>query len=467
MYTIYSVAIVLFFAILSPYFLYQAIRYRKYIGSLAQRMGYLPVTFNYATSDNNAKAGSDYVATSGVFTFNPMETSKTIAVPVIGDTLDEASESFFLDLTNFQNASATRTRATGFIQDDDGPAISINDITVLEGNSGTRSATFTLTLSAASPETLSVRVATAADTATANSDYLAFNATLSIPAGTTTRTFNITINGDTASEPDEVFFAILSNPVNGTIARSQGKCIIIGDDNGSGNLIDLPGFFVRQHYLDFLNREPDASGFEFWRNQITSCGSDLQCVEARRIDVSASFFLSIEFQQSGYLVERFNKIVYGDGTGSSTFPTAHQLSVPWVLRSEFVQDTQRILQGVIVLQTGWEQALETNKQAYAVEFVQRLRSSAADPFPDTMTPAEFVDKLNQNAGNVLSPGERQTAINLFGGAANSSNVNSRAQAVRMVAEDQDLYNAEFNRAFVLTQYYGYLRRNPNDAPDTD
>jgi hypothetical protein len=425
---------------------------------------YLPVTFNYATSDDTAKAGSDYVATSGVFTFNPMETVKTITVPAMGDTVDETGERFFLDLTNPQNASAGRTRAFGFIVDDDGPTISVNDITVLEGNSGTRTATFTLTLSAASPETLSVRVGTAADTATANSDYLAFNATLTIPAGTTTRTFNITINGDTASEPDEVFFANLSNPTNGTIARAQGKCIIISDDNGSGNPIDLPGFFVRQHYLDFLGREPDVSGFEFWRNQITSCGADAQCTEVRRIDVSASFFLSIEFQQSGYLVERFYKVAYGDTTGDSNFASSHQLAVPTVRFNEFLQDTKRVLQGVVVLAPGWEQALETNKQAYALEFVQTTRFTTA--FPTMMTPAQFVDQLNQDSGGVLTLSERQTVIDLFGGASNTTNLTTRAQAVRMVAEAQSLYNAEYNRAFVLAEYFGYLRRNPNDAPES-
>jgi hypothetical protein len=67
------------------------------------------------------------------------------------------------------------------------------------------------------------------------------------------------------------------------------------------------GMFVRRHFLDFLGREPDQSGWGFWTNQITSCGDDLQCTEVRRIDVSASFFFSIEFQNNGYLVERFTK----------------------------------------------------------------------------------------------------------------------------------------------------------------
>jgi hypothetical protein len=84
-----------------------------------------------------------------------------------------------------------------------------------------------------------------------------------------------------------------------------------------------------------------------------------------------------------------------------------------------------------------------------------------------MTPAQFVDKLNQNAGNVLSDAERTTVINLFAGAADSSDTAARAQALRQVVEDQDLYNAEYNRAFVLAQYFGYLRRNPNDPQDND
>jgi hypothetical protein len=138
--------------------------------------------------------------------------------------------------------------------------------------------------------------------------------------------------------------------------------------------------------------------------------------------------------------------------------------VPVVRFDEFLRDTQRIGRGVIVLQPGWEQLLESNKQDYALEFVQTSRFTNA--FLNTTSPAEFVDKLNQNAGNVLSAGERATAINLFGGAPSSANLNARAQAVRMVAEDQTLYDAEYNRAFVLAEYFGYLRRNPNDAPES-
>jgi 6-phosphogluconolactonase (cycloisomerase 2 family) len=226
---------------------------------------------------------------------------------------------------------------------------------------------------------------------------------------------------------------------------------------------DQAALFVAQHYRDFLNRQPDESGWDFWTNQIDSCGTDDQCLEARRITVSAAFFFSIEFQNSGFLVERLYKVAYGDANGNSSF--SGTLAVPVMRFNEFLQGIQRIGQGVVVLQSGWEQVLENNKQAFAADFVQTPRFIAA--FPTTMTPTDFVDKLNQNAGSVLSPSERTAALGLFGGAADSSNATARAQAVRQIAEDPDLSNAEFSRAFVLAEYFGYLRRNPNDAPDTD
>ena len=250
-------------------------------------------------------------------------------------------------------------------------------------------------------------------------------------------------------------FSTVNDAVRGGIARLI--------TNLAPNPIDTAANLVIQHYRDFLSREPDPDGLDFWTRQITSCGADVQCVEVSRINVSASFFLSIEFQQTGYLVERMYKSAYGDATATSTFPSTHQLAVPVIRFDEFLRDTQRIGQGVIVLAPGWEQKLESNKQAYTLEFVQTARFITA--FQTTMTPEQFVDKLNQNAGNVLSATERTTAINLFGGAANSSNTTARVQAVRQVAEDTDLYNAEFNRAFVLAEYFGYLRRNPNDAPE--
>jgi hypothetical protein len=133
--------------------------------------------------------------------------------------------------------------------------------------------------------------------------------------------------------------------------------------------------------------------------------------------------------------------------------------------SEFLPDTQEIGHGVIVGQASWETVLENNKQTFGAEFVQRSRFTTA--YPTSMTPAQFVDALNTNAGKVLSATERAAAIAFFGGSTGTSNPPARAQALRLVAEDQDLYNAEFNRAFVLMQYFGYLRRDPDSGPDAD
>jgi hypothetical protein len=175
--------------------------------------------------------------------------------------------------------------------------------------------------------------------------------------------------------------------------------------------------------------------------------------------------LSVEFQQTGYLVERLYKAAYGDGSGTSTLGSTHTISVPVVRFSEFLPDTKTIGQGVIVGQTGWETVLENNKVGFTNAFVQRSRFTTA--FPTTLSPTAFVDALNVKAGNVLSASERTTAIALFGSATDTSNVTARAQALRQVAENQNLSTNEFNRAFVLMQFMGYLRRDPNSGQDTD
>jgi uncharacterized membrane protein len=219
------------------------------------------------------------------------------------------------------------------------------------------------------------------------------------------------------------------------------------------NAIDDSQFFVHKHYLNFLNREPDPDGMSAWTNEINSCGTDQQCIAAKRVSVSSTFFLSVEFQQTGYLVYRFYKASYGNLPGA-----------PVPLRfAEFLADTQEIGQGVIVNRNGWETVLENNKKAFSVEFVQRSRFTSA--YPTTLTPAQFVDQLFMNAGVTPSMSDRTSTINEFGSAATTTDLNARARALRQVAENSTLAQQEFNLAFVLMQYFGYLRRNPNDPPE--
>src|SRR5437660_9039464 len=181
----------------------------------------------------------------------------------------------------------------------------------------------------------------------------------------------------------------------------------VGGDFGGGDIwmatrtgpgIDNAQLFVRQHYLDFLNREPDAAGLAFWTNQITSCGSNAQCIEVKRINVSAAFFVSIEFQQSGYLVYRIYKASYG-----------YISNAPVPIRfNEFLPDVQEIGQGVVVNQGDWQQQLEDNKQAFTEEFVRRPRFTSA--YPAFLTAAQFVDTMNANAGGPLSQAERDQLV---------------------------------------------------------
>jgi len=232
-----------------------------------------------------------------------------------------------------------------------------------------------------------------------------------------------------------------------------------------GNPIGASDFFVSQHYTDFLGRSADASGLAFWVNNIEICAFSSACRDVKRIDTSAAFFLSIEFQETGYLVYRAYKAAYGDAF-DATIPTAGSpqgYPVPIIRRAEFLADSPLISQNVQVGIGNWQQQLEANKQSFMLDFVGRPRFTAA--YPAAMTAEEFVTKLDQNAGGVLSTFEKSLLISVLG--STPSDTGKRGQVLRAVAEDGDFNLRESNRAFVLMQYFGYLRRDPNAAPNSD
>ena len=262
---------------------------------------------------------------------------------------------------------------------------------------------------------------------------------------------------DDPNLPSQLFYGnVLVKPLRVRPGTNPPQLITIDDSD----------FFVQQQYVDFLNRMPDSSGFGFWNSQITACGGNASCIDAARVNTSAAFYLSIEFQTTGYLVEKMYKAAYGSTNGASTFGGAHTLPVPIVKLSEFLPDTKEIGLGLIVGQTGWENVLEANKQAFAADFAQRSRFTTA--FPSSTTPTNFVTALFANAGVTPSPTDFSKAFNEFNGAADISDAAARGKALRDVAENQTLSTQEFNRAFVLMQYFGYLRRDPNNGNgDTD
>jgi hypothetical protein len=187
----------------------------------------------WTTAPSTASAPADYVTSSGTVTLSRSTSSQTVAVPVVGDTLDEANETFVVNLSNLVGSPGTIAdgQATATITDNDPlPALSVDDVTVAEGNSGTTSATFTISLSTVSGRSVTVNWATTAGTATAGTDYVAASGSRTIAAGSATASVAITLNGDTQPEGDETFGISLTNPVNATLGDGSGVGTISNDD---------------------------------------------------------------------------------------------------------------------------------------------------------------------------------------------------------------------------------------------
>jgi N-acetylneuraminic acid mutarotase len=309
---------------------------------------------------------------------------------------------------------------------------------------------------------ISVSYHTGDKSALQKSDYTAALGTLNFAPGETAKVFSVLITQDTFVEGPETLDVVLSdagsNATNLFVIGSPGSTTLtINDDQPEAgiNPIDIAGSFVNQHYHDFLNREADAVGRAFWTDQIMSCGDDAACRELKRVNVSAAYFRSIEFQETGYLVYRIYKSAYGNLPGAPV-PLSY---------AEFLPDTQQMSDGLIVNAPEWQAKLEHNKTAFLSAFVTRARFVSA--YPTTMSPESFVDALYAHAEVVPSVADRAAATAEFGGAADTGDVDARARALRRVAENSTLNRQEVNKAFVLMQYFGYLRRSPNEAPDLD
>jgi uncharacterized protein (TIGR03118 family) len=234
--------------------------------------------------------------------------------------------------------------------------------------------------------------------ASQKSDFEIALGTLRFEPGETSQTFRLLLVDDNFDEGDEVVDIILSNPTGAGVglgSPNTGEVTILDNDTGAPttNRIDEAQFFVRQQYLDFLNREPDAGGLSFWTNIITACGADANCIAARRVQVSAAFFLSIEFQQTGLLALLANQAAFG--------------SRP--LYGQFMRDSQALNRDFIFGTPGSDAILEANKQQYFNDFVNR--PEFVTKYPSTLTNEQYVDNLLASAG--LSPSQvRLFVVNL-------------------------------------------------------
>lgn len=190
------------------------------------------VQVEYATANGTATAPGDYTAAAAtMLSFSPGQTEKTITVQTAADTLDEPDEGFLVSLSSPSNATLADAQGAGTIVDDDPvPSLSIDDVSVTEGNAGTTNAVFTVSLSAASGLPASVHFATGGGTASAGGDYTAASGTVSLNAGETSKTIEVGVKGDALDEPDESFLVSLSSPLNATLGDPQGAGTIVDDD---------------------------------------------------------------------------------------------------------------------------------------------------------------------------------------------------------------------------------------------
>ena len=233
--------------------------------------------------------------------------------------------------------------------------------------------------------------------ASQKSDYEIAAGTLTFAPGETSKTFRVLIVDDKFVEGDEVVDLALSNPTGtgvGLGSPNTATITILDNDVAApvSNPVDTSSFFVRQHYLDFLNREPDTAGLNFWINEIESCGADAACREVKRINVSGAFFLSIEFQRTGYLAYLTHRAAFGANASGSPAP---------VLYGNFMRDVQALQRNFVFGQPGADAVLEANKVAYFNEFV--TRPEFLSKYPSTLTNDQFVDALLTTAN--LSPND--------------------------------------------------------------
>ena len=412
-------------------------------------------TVDYRTNDNFtfsdcATTGAaiqrcDYTPTGGTLTFNVNESSKTVTIPLVDDMYVEGSEPFTVTLSNSTSGVTLGANSTATVNvadnDTTAPAARtfvarLNSVQEVPSNNSGATGNGTVTLNAAETQitvNLSFTGLSSAQSAAHihGAAHVGVNAPIlfGLNTGTVTNaTFSVTPTQAAQLKKGLFYFNVHTSVFGGGEIRGQ----ILS------NPLEDARFFVRQSYLDFLNREPDTAGGDYWTDQIrTSCGADLACIHQRHIDVSSAFFVEQEFQESGAFIFRAYKAAFGEQFAYR--PTYAQ----------FVPDRARVIGGA---------DLNAGKLAFANDFVTRSAFTAR--YPATQNATQFVDALlatvQQGAGVTLTAAERNSLIS-------DVIASGRGLALKNLGDNATFRTAVFNRAFVLMQYFGYLRRDPDQA----
>jgi hypothetical protein len=415
------------------------------------------VTVDFATVDGAARAGVDYQSRSGTLTFAPGESSKTISVPVIGETVFEGNETFDVNLSNPKNASITDNQGVGTIINDDTPArvqLSSTSYAVDEANTS-EVATITVNRTGDTSQAITVDFATSDSSGTTpcqtnnngiasdRCDYATAVGTLRFAAGESSKTIQIPLINDAYVEPDEVFKISIGNAKGAALGGNSIATVTIHSDDtqtATANPIDGQAFFIKQQYIDFLGRIAEPAGFQFWMDRMNNCPQGDTC---DRIDTSMRFFKSDEFRERGLYVYLLYDAVLG--------------RLPKY--AEFVPDVAR-LNG---FQTTAEQ--RAAKDAYLAEYINRndfkvLYGQYLSSDGTTATDASgFVNALCATAG--ITPASKQTLITNL-----QNHTKDPAHTVEdfiLTPEMNDVGTKFYDRSFITMQYFGYLRRDPEQG----
>jgi hypothetical protein len=425
------------------------------------------ISINYATADNTANAGTDYVATSGTLTFQPGEVEKTFPVQINGDTVEEVDERFFVNFSNPVNVNFFNGNGFVTIIDDERPFI---QFAAPEFTAGEGDGRATITVSRFGPLTTSASVSyvTLDDSrpvrcddnfgsggaAFARCDYATTFDTLTFAPGESQKTFTVPLVDDGHVEPREFVNLRLFSPVGAALGTPSGTVLSITDNDGPNtpNPVDEHAFFVRQHYLDFLSREPEADGLAAWTGVLSGCSNAFNtdanspAALCDRHVVSSSFFRSAEFELKGYFVYRFYRVAFNRRPSYAEFVTDMRRVTGQT--AEEVYGKRRAFSDSWVLRQEFQNIFGSRTNA---EFVSVILGTYGLTAINTNDPANF-------DGDALVRLTRDELV-----AALDAGRMTRAQALRAIVQSREVDAAEYNGAFVAMQYYGYLRRAPEQS----
>ncbi len=325
-------------------------------------------------------------------------------------------------------------------------------------NEGCVTATITVSRSGDTSSNVTVDYSTNDGAALQRNDYTTATGTITFAPGVTGQTFPVLITKNAYIEGPQTVDLALSNPTGGaTLGAPNAATLAINDDTNiaaSAQPIDDAATFVCQHYHDFLGREPDSNGLAYWTSQITRCASDQSCIRNERTTVSNAFFYELEFQQTGSYVYRLYRAAYGNNQPFPNPDNSNQTEAANLPSyAIFTQDRGRVVGGA---------ELASGQQALANVFVQRPEFLAK--YPASLDGSSFIDAVLENIRNdigVRLTSQKSNLLALF-------NSGGRGAVMYRLADDNISTNpidnrafidAEYNRAFVITQYFGYLRRD--------